>query len=453
MTDIERIAASISESTIADVDTEMDDLAGLMTTETGQYDMYSMLKVLTNDGAGSSQIFKLLCHLTETSMSNMKLLIAQFTAGMSSMVAASAFSNITRVDANILYELTPPEPTPFESFGSYIITIDKTNIDSALADFPITLFLSTDCGQSNFNASKIFTGLGANKLKIRFTQSGVERYAEIDSWDESVKEAFIHIKIPNIASSGVETFNIEWNVNWADNTDFIGVNADDARSHDAWDSSYKGVWHMESLGGTNSIRDSTINLSLGTPSGAGPTSTITSQISKGIVFDGIDDSIKGYNVLGTSGDITIEAILTTTSVDIAKQKVMTKGFDTAYNYSFGLAFDELEFLFDTGGTQRHTSTSANLALDTYYHIAMVFDTVGNTVKMYKNGVEVYSQVETTAMSTNNTRWYFSGDAGARFDEVAGVIDEIRFSESARSAAWVKATYYTLFDDLLTVAEI
>ena len=84
---------------------------------------------------------------------------------------------------------------------------------------------------------------------------------------------------------------------------------------------------------------------------------------------------------------------------------------------------------------------------TWYYAAFVRD--GSTQRIYLNDTEE----NTNSSASGNTNTY-DVIMGARVSDTPtqffdGIIDEVRFSDIARSTAWIKATYNSGNDSLLT----
>ena len=71
------------------------------------------------------------------------------------------------------------------------VTIDHTDIDATLSNFPILLYLSSASGRNAEDITFIFDEIGANKLKIAITTSDGETqcYAEVEYWDSANEKA------------------------------------------------------------------------------------------------------------------------------------------------------------------------------------------------------------------------------------------------------------------------
>jgi PKD repeat protein len=82
------------------------------------------------------------------------------------------------------------------------------------------------------------------------------------------------------------------------------------------------------------------------------------------------------------------------------------------------------------------------------HVAVTYDK--SNVRMYVNGTQEASPAYTANIPTSTGTMQIGAPSANQFK---GVMDEVRFSKVARSAAWVKATYLSLMGDLVSMAPI
>ena len=124
------------------------------------------------------------------------------------------------------------------------ITIDSDKIDAALADFPVLLYLSTSSGIGHDDVSFVFDELGAEKLKLAVTTGDgtTECYVEIEKWDSANKEAWLWVKVPNIASDTDTTLYLYYDRTQPDNTTWVGETGT-TPAKNVWNSDFVGVWH------------------------------------------------------------------------------------------------------------------------------------------------------------------------------------------------------------------
>ena len=160
------------------------------------------------------------------------------------------------------------------------ITIDSDKIDATLADFPVLLYLSTSSGIDPDDVSFVFDELGAEKLKLAVTTSDgtTQCYVEIEKWDSVSRQAWLWVKVPNIASGADTTLYLYYDPTQPDNTTWVGETGT-TPAQNVWDSP------------TQAILDSTSHANNGAKKGANEPQQVDGQIGKAQDYDGIDDLV------------------------------------------------------------------------------------------------------------------------------------------------------------------
>jgi PKD repeat protein len=190
------------------------------------------------------------------------------------------------------------------------------------------------------------------------------------------------------------------------------------------------AYNFEAGSGTT-LTDASGSANHGAISGA--TWATTGRFGKALSFDGSNDyvAIADKNSLDMTGELTLEAWIYTRVIPAAGQSRMildktTTGLPT--NYFFALTGDEIEFGFNTGGWRSHITNGVNIQLNTWYHVAAVYNNAANTVRIYVNGAQVLAATETGSLTINNETLRIGiGYAGEAFN---GMIDDVRVYQRA-----------------------
>ena len=330
------------------------------------------------------------------------------------------------------------------------LTIDNTKIDSALSDFPVTVFFTPT------QAEEIFTEFDADSdyMKCAFTSSNgtTQLYAEKELFDHSASKAIYHVKVTSVASGADTDIYYYYDNDHADNTDYVGA-INTTAGATVWDGNFKAVYHMVDAT-TSTVLDSTSNNNDGTKKGANEPIEATGRVGLGQDFDGSNDYIDLANDLILGENATIEAIIKPDAIEtthIISHHGMTGNRGWYFIIFDDTTDEELAFINSDNGTNLLAtfSTNANMAIETYYHVVMV--KVDTAVTFYKagnpltdDGTAIYSTTHDSSSPTELGA-YNSGESG----HYNGIEDEVRYSETNRSAAWIKATYNSLWDTLLT----
>jgi len=332
------------------------------------------------------------------------------------------------------------------------ITIDESKVDANLDNFPATVFLSA----SNFNFSKVSFENGQD---IRFTDSsGTELAYEIENFSKTGQVGIIHIKIPSV--SGTEN-TIFW-IYYGNPTAGNGQNPTAV-----WDSNYKMIQHMKDAT-TSTTLDSTANANNGTKYEAnGPAQTVNGKINGAQDFDGTNDYISVPDATSLNfgtGDFTIELWFNADAVS-GNRQLLTKFLDSSsverpgWRCEIGrVSAGKLDFVVYDGsgaGGSYSPAGATTLVAGTWYHAVFVRSNSGSQMSIYLNGTLDAGPASVTVRNVNNTEPLRIGtdhfDASPYYiGFFDGVIDEVRISSGARSAAWIKATYHSLNNTLLVV---
>ena len=247
----------------------------------------------------------------------------------------------------------------------------------------------------------------------------------------------IYFKVPSVDNAAVTDLYL-----YAGNS---GA-SDGENATGAWNADFLGVYHGEESGDHigNDYLDSTSNANhmQGGSGIAGKTPTrVAGAIGYAQDYDGGDDHIKRTSgpLTTQTQNVTMEAYVNPdSSSDVGV--VMTNGSPGFSGYSLyqqnGSGGAGAIYVVLLGGiTYSVTGASGpSVTAGSYQHVAATRDT--STWRLYKNGV-----VHGTTGTTNpNTPASYAAIGGYGANGWDGKIDEVRFSNVERSAAWLKFTY-------------
>jgi len=341
-----------------------------------------------------------------------------------------------------------------------ILTADKDDIDAVLSNFPILLYISALSGRNSDDISCVFDELldDANRKKIAVTTSDGETqcYVEIEKWDDANEQAWLWVKVPSIASDADTDLYLYYDKDHADNTDYIG-DPDSTPAENVWDANFKFVSHMRDDPGTSNIRDSTNNNNDGTKKAANePAVTTNGKIDDAQSFDGSDDEIDCGDFADAIAAITAEIWLNPgTQTQAAYYGVLAKAIDAEANSSWNIYGKEADsglnfFIANDAGLLSSTGYVGNVRDGSWHRVVLTWDASGDgKARGYIDGSLVGTSADARTGTIQNTaipvqigRYNTAG----RFYK--GILDEVRISHIARSAAWIKASYESERDHLL-----
>jgi len=307
-------------------------------------------------------------------------------------------------------------------------------------NFPMLVSISSDAdlaanAQPDFDDILFATSDGTMKLDH-----------EIESFDSGTGAliAWVRIPAPGI-NNGTVIYMYYGNSSVGSQQNITGT----------WNSNYKGVWHLkEEQGGTgtsNVYLDSTINNNDGDDyiSATGR----TGKINNGKEFDGVDDyvSIPDDSTLDIEGSLTISLwIYPNEIVAWVRDGLLTKR-ESNTGYRIGLddegwcdvpagdSIATIGFHYGTGGALYGACSNQGVIYpNEWAHIAVVNNNADNSVVIYKNGTALGTLDLITVMTGTNSR---DLTVGSGFDTpFNGFIDEVRISDTNRSAGWIETSY-------------
>jgi len=335
------------------------------------------------------------------------------------------------------------------------ITIDSDKIDEALVDFPVLLYLSTSSGINPDDVSFVFDELGAEKLKLAVTTGdGITQcYVEVEKWDDANEQAWLWVKVPNIASDADTTLYLYYDHTRPDNTTYVGDTGSTAAKN-VWDDNFVGVWHKDE-DTTTHTKDSTQYENHGEFKGTLPT-TVDGKIGKAQSYDGSSDWIdcgattQSHQV----AQVTFSAWIKSTATDVYGF-VFSKSDGTNYYQTFYIppGTKQLRTRVDvnSGSAIVNIDNADTKVMDGDWHlVTSVWD--GDDLKTYLDGALEDTDSSQSGSTTVNGGDFAIGVRGYH-DPVdmfwSGQMDELRVSTTVHSPAWIKATYHSGDDSLLS----
>ena len=313
-----------------------------------------------------------------------------------------------------------------------LITIDSTQVDATLTNFPILVQITSDSNLA-INAQPdgddiLFTGdttgISVNETKYNH---------EIESWidDGNYVNASIWVNVTSLSSSmDTKIWMYYGNLTCSSQENVVGT----------WDSNFVMVQHMND-NTTSDILDSTANNNDGTKKAANePIENSSSKINCGQDFDGIND----YISLGTQtlyNDYTIAVWIKFNSLGIDEHLLDANYIRLAYDSAI-VDTDDIGFVMYDGTAFRYANVSNGFtSTDTWYYIVGSYESASGEVKIYMDSV------------LKDTGYGYDGTIGAGSDIsgigsnrqgtanfVHGLFDEIKCSNIARNSSWINASF-------------
>lgn len=344
------------------------------------------------------------------------------------------------------------------------ITLDHTKVSTDLTQFPVMLRLSASGGANAADMTRVFDELGANSLKLAVTQDDglTEQYVEIEKWDEVGEEAILWVsKAAWVISSTVDTvLYLYYDSTHADNSTYVGI-IGSTPGKAVWDANFIEVFHKSNGVDNAHITGSVTGNSYAKKAADEPIEA-AGKIGNAQTYDG-NDYIKHTEANWRSADTSGSIIaLFKSGTDVTTSRTLFASGDEA---GTGTSFILCGLRVTSGKLyihQRNFSDTADIiygdtALNTNTWYLGAITSNGSAYKVYVNTAQETSNVES---GVNNGDWL--SDTGGRdnfsigalltltnLNLFIGQIDELSVSGAERSLAWIAATYYACFDQLVT----
>ncbi len=220
-----------------------------------------------------------------------------------------------------------------------------------------------------------------------------------------------------------------------------------------WDSNYLGVWHYNQTGANPQIMDSTSNANNSASNASTPTAS--GKLDGAATFDGnanittFDSAKVFWDYTNASGN-TYECWVNISDYSGGNDYLPTLAelaADAAHNTNtFGIYIGNYSGYNGLNISCNNTMDYGNGSLTstgTWHHVVVVF--AGGTYNDIRN-YTVYLDGSVQTMNSHGGWYsaagnvnYFGTDGGAG-DYLNGILDEVRISKIARSAAWILTEY-------------
>ena len=323
------------------------------------------------------------------------------------------------------------------------LTIDQTKVDAALTDFPVLVKLT--------DARFDWTHANADGFDIRFTESDGSTLCKYErERHDGADYAEYWVKVPAVSAVADTDFYMYYRT-----TD----TADGGDPTNVWDTYFKAVWHLHGAAETD-IDDSTANNNDVTAKTGTPDFNQAAKVYNGVQFVAASVewlAVPNADTLYPSTDnFTVESWFK--CADSATYRVIGEMGLGANEYVQGrVENDGKVFTYwrtaDNGQVYRWTGT-ADLDNATWHYFAATLVFATPVLTHYVDGAPdndaSQTQANTWQGAINPGEGMALGGGIENTQYFNGLLDEIRLSKGiARSAAWIKGTFYSVSDTLLT----
>ncbi len=202
-------------------------------------------------------------------------------------------------------------------------------------------------------------------------------------------------------------------------------------------------YSFEENGGTV-VLDRSNNGNTGTLTGPTHLPTwVTGKRGYGIQFDGIDDSITigtgtGFDVVTS---FTVSVWIKSANIGAGSRTIFYRGTAaTIGGYALNQEANKIKGYFYGGGDWQNTGDSLiTLAVDTWYHIVLTYNKI--TLQLYINGVIDKGAGKTSDINVPVGAYTQIGGVSSSSQLFDGIIDDVRFYNTALSPAEILEVYH------------
>jgi hypothetical protein len=355
------------------------------------------------------------------------------------MISSSAASPSSQPVHVLLTLSAPTSGTAWANGYSYrgTITIAHGQVpNSDQTNFPV-LFSGNPDLATRSNGGKV---ISPNGYDIIFTSdsNGLNKLnSERESYSPKTGQGVFWVQVPTLSHTIDTVLYV-----------FYGnplIGSDQSNRSAVWDTNYQGVWHVPD-GTVLSANDSTSNHNDGSITNATP---VAGEIGGGANLNGSAWIDMGANVssLHPTQALTVECWVNPTSSTQPDFAVILAQ-DYSYPRSLPWVSYKLGLNNNNGGNYEFelTTNGGNTVLDSgvafvpgsWAHVVGTFD--GSTKRIYINGVLKASAQQGGSIHYANTGHFVFGANSSGAQQLAGLLDEGRISDTARSADWIAAEY-------------
>jgi len=366
--------------------------------------------------------------------------LLNYEANTSHVIKVRATAGSHKTEQTFTITLTNVAETVVNVYGNYLyrkkLRLNSTNYVSgstALTNFPVLLEI--------IDSDLIRTGGDSDKLKsavandIAFTDSAdtqntaTELSYQLEKYDASTGTIKVWVRIPSLSNSANKTLYFY----------FGSTNPPTHSTTSTWESDYKAVFHFNEASyntDDNGIIDGTGTNHAKLTSSAN--NQVSGKIGNAYSFNGSDQKIITANTITTPTNFTVSAWIKPSVLNL-DQKIITNQGSDGKGLKLGLYSNnkaEVEFYAGFPFLNRNESGGTTLNTSNWYYVQGIYD--GTNLKTYVNG-EFDRSIAASIEAVGSTL-KIGVEYGGTSNYFNGIIDEVRLSNVAKSADWIKTEY-------------
>jgi hypothetical protein len=248
---------------------------------------------------------------------------------------------------------------------------------------------------------------------------------EIESYNPQTGELLAWVKMDELNSTQTGPVYIY----------FSNKFAADESSQNAWNKTYRGVWHLKGA------------LSSKIPHSNQFAQQVNPAGDKEVYIAAEKNSSQFAN-LNTPEDVEITGALTASAWvyinDKKEQTIVSKYSDFNGGYRLGINKDHrLEFWINNENAE-HASIGGKIGTELlknqWYHVAAVYSDAGDSMATYINGKLDQSTKTEISLAGSSEALQIGREPARKIFYFGGLLDEVHLSNVARNTAWIQAEY-------------
>jgi hypothetical protein len=298
-------------------------------------------------------------------------------------------------------------------------TASGADVSNNIIDFPVLVNLIGN--NFPFDQAK---GSGED---IRFSKTdGTHLSFQIEQWDSSGAAAAVWVRVDTVyGNNSSQKILMYWGKSDA---------VDSSNGEAVFDTSdsFRGVWHLKDG------NDATYRNNDGTNNGV---SIVDAAIGQGGDFENseTDNLDLGTNIAGSGEtELTLSFWFKAESFSGLRSVFNADGWNSGdLHYQFN--GDQLEFTVNGFNAEKCKDA---FSTGQWYHVATTWEKTSKDINWYVNGTFVDNDVASASVDADLSTEYVIGAwwDGAFSRTFDGILDELRLSNTVRSADWIKLSY-------------
>lgn len=330
----------------------------------------------------------------------------------------------------ILTPILTDQPSTAVSYYSRSITVDHTKVPANVSDFAVLVSGTYTYLKTTGNGGKVSNASGYDVVFYTSSDCTTGKLAwEVETWDATTGVVNYWVKNATLSSSTDTVFYMCYGD--------TSITTNQSNATGTWDSNYKGVWHLPN-GSTLTANDSTSNAVNGTLTNT-PTAVAGKVDGAASFASASTQYITASNTINPTA-ITVSAWVNGTSFPNGYNSVVTKISGADYVSVLVKSSGKLAlYLKATGGVSYDGTGATTLSTGTWYYLTLVYSS-GVGLIGYVNASSDATAGADGTLATSSQDLRFASDAANANREWNGAIDEVRISDTVRSADWITAEY-------------